>query len=57
MALTADELIEIAKRACALAKKHGADAAEAQVQAGGELTDALAGVRCEPGDVDERLDT
>ncbi|HEY7956288.1 MAG TPA: metallopeptidase TldD-related protein, partial [Polyangia bacterium] len=38
MSLTVDELIEIAERACALAKKHGADAAEAQVQAGGELT-------------------
>lgn len=38
MALTAPELIEIAKRACALAKKHGADAAEAQLSAGGELT-------------------
>jgi PmbA protein len=31
------ELTEIAARACKLAKKHGADAAEAQVQAGGEM--------------------
>jgi PmbA protein len=32
------ELVEIAKKAAALAKKHGADDAEVQVQAGGELT-------------------
>jgi PmbA protein len=32
------ELVEVAERACALAKQHGADAAEVQVQAGGELT-------------------
>ena len=33
-----DELIKVAEKAVAWAKKHGADAAEAQVQAGGELT-------------------
>jgi PmbA protein len=38
MALTdPNELVEIAKKACQWAKKHGADAAEAQVQAGGEM--------------------
>jgi PmbA protein len=33
-----DDLVRIAERACALARKHGADDAEAQVQAGSELT-------------------
>jgi len=33
-----DKLKEIAERACALAKKHGADAAEALVQGGAELS-------------------
>jgi PmbA protein len=33
-----DDLKKLAERACALAKKHGADAAEVQIQAGGELT-------------------
>jgi PmbA protein len=37
MALEVKELVEVARRACELARKHGADAAEAQVQAGGEL--------------------
>src|SRR3954470_19304904 len=38
MALTDEkELIEIAKKACGWARKYGADAAEAQVQAGGEM--------------------
>ena len=31
-------LVDIARRACELARKHGADGAEAQVQAGSELT-------------------
>jgi PmbA protein len=34
----ANELTAIARRACAWAKKHGADAAEALVQSGGELS-------------------
>jgi PmbA protein len=33
-----EELVEVARRACALAVKLGADGAEAQAQAGGELT-------------------
>ncbi len=38
MALNVDELVKIANQACELAKKHGAEAAEVQVQGGGELT-------------------
>ncbi len=38
MSLSVEQLVQIAARACELAKKHGADAAEAQAQGGSELT-------------------